>query len=95
MEATRVVSTRDCSVWGIKTTWSLPTDSVELDALIAQVLGVHDDVILGLAVSDQYTNPLGVGTHPCALSEVVLENVVQSQTCSEDKVHFFLTTSDL
>lgn len=77
-----------------QTNWSLLTDGVEFNAPIAQVLRMLNDVILGLAVRDQYTNPLGVGPHPNAFLEIVLENVIQSQTCKEDEVNF-LTMLDV
>lgn len=72
-------------------TWSLLTDGVEFNALIAQVLRMRNDIVLGLAVCDKYTNSLGVGPHPNAFFEIVLENVVQSQTCNEDEVNFWTT----
>lgn len=68
---------------------SLLTDRIELNALITQVLRVGNDVVLGLSVSDQHTNLARLKPHPNILFEIVLEDVVQSQTCNEDMgVHF-------
>lgn len=55
------------------------TDSVELNALIAQVLRVEEDIVLGFSISDQHANLSGFGSHPNVLLEIVLEEVVQSQ----------------
>lgn len=60
------------------------TDSVELNALITQVLRVDNDVVLGFAVSDQHTNLSRVRSHSNVLLEIVLEQVVQSQACNAD-----------
>lgn len=64
--------------------WCLLTDGIELNALIAQVLRVSDDIILRFAISDQNANLPSAGSHPDVRFEVVLDDVVQSQTCHAD-----------
>lgn len=65
------------------------TNGIELNVLITQVLRVDNDIILGFAISDQHTNLSRVRSHPNVLFEIVLEEVVQSQTWNEDtKIDF-------
>lgn len=70
------------------------TDGIELDALITQVLRVDNDIVLGFAISDQHTDLSRVGSHPNILFEIVLEEVVQSQTCNEDVIVTFFILID-
>lgn len=56
------------------------TDGVQLDAVVSEVLGVEDHVVLGLSVSDQNADLASFWTHPHVGFEVVLEDVVKSHS---------------
>lgn len=71
------------SVHVLASNWCWLTNGIELNALITQVLRVDDDVVLGFAISDQHTDLSRGGPHPHILSEVILEDVVQSQACNK------------
>lgn len=53
------------------------TDGIQLDVLVPQVLRVHCDVVLRLAVSDEDADLPGLWTHTDVSFEVALEDVVQ------------------
>ena len=61
------------------------TDGVELDALVPELLGAEDDLVLGLSVSDEHADLARVRTHPHVDLEVVLQDEVQRHACEHTR----------